>query len=139
MYNIMNLRAVCTCPGVLHRIHFLLSTPPAHPARPLLGVTGSRSPASFQLGNIAAQFKEEEEEGSEDSPTEEEEVRNHSCCRVLDHVLVCCHKRPAHICTYTRTYRCFCMSVRWCLCGSSAWLPQQNVQSPVYLTSLVLK
>lgn len=70
------------CSSSLYHFPSFCTLLPPHPVRPLLGITGSRSPASFQLGNIAAQFEEEEEEegedGSEDSPTEDEEVRSQS-------------------------------------------------------------
>ena len=88
-----------------------LPSPPLLPpdsAKPLFGIMGSRSPASFQLGNIAAQF-EEEEEGSEDSPTEDEEVGSHNAAAAFipGHVFV---RTYADICgrvgTYVRSYVC---------------------------------
>ena len=95
-----------------------LPSPPLLPpdsAKPLFGIVGSRSPASFQLGNIAAQF-EEEEEGSEDSPTEDEEVGSHNAAAAFipGHVFV---RTYADICgrvgTYVRSYVCtyVCMYV----------------------------
>ena len=46
---------------------------PVHTGKLPFGVAGSRSPASFQLGHIAAEFDEEEEEDEgSDSPSEEE-------------------------------------------------------------------
>ena len=86
---------------------------PPDSAKPLFGIMGSRSPASFQLGNIAAQFEEEEEEGSEDSPTEDEEVGSHNAAAafVPGHVFV---RTYADICGREGTYVCekLCMYVR---------------------------
>lgn len=64
-------------------VHLLLHSYPVHTGKPPLGVTGPRSPASFQLGHIAAAFEEEEEEEDSDSPSEEE-------VRAMVHVVVRC-------------------------------------------------
>ena len=115
---------ICMTTGKCFTCHVAsLPSPPLLPpdsAKPLFGIMGSRSPASFQLGNIAAQF-EEEEEGSEDSPTEDEEVGSHNAAAafVPGHVFVCtyadirmwtggyvCEKLRMYVRTYVCTYIC---------------------------------
>lgn len=90
---------------------------PPDSAKPLFGIMGSRSPASFQLGNIAAQFEEEEEEGSEDSPTEDEEVGSHNAAAAFipGHVFV---RTYADIHMWTGGYVCekLCIYVHTYIC-----------------------
>ena len=117
MYDICTY--ICMTTGKCFTCHVAsLPSPPLLPpdsAKPLFGIMGSRSPASFQLGNIAAQF-EEEEEGSEDSPTEDEEVGSHNAAAAFipGHVFV---RTYADICgrvgMYVRSYVCtyVCMYV----------------------------